>query len=215
MEELDQPLSRRRLLQLTAGGVSAVALARALAVADGAHAALGSSAAQRASTLKMWWWGQQEAVGIQRWMTDTLKKFQQRNGVKVAATLMDTSNVIPQFTNAAAAGHPPDVQFLFNGIYHMENVWLGYLNELNSLLPASVLKSSGATKLSVYKGKQYRVGFYAVGFGIAYNKSHFRKAGLDPNNPPKTWAQFLTACKKLKAKGYIPNRRRRQGRLPR
>ena len=204
MEQLDQPLSRRRLLQLTAGGVSAVALARALAVADGAHAALGSSAAQRASTLKMWWWGQQEAVGIQRWMTDTLKKFQQRNGVKVAATLMDTSNVIPQFTNAAAAGHPPDVQFLFNGIYHMENVWLGYVNELNGLLPASVLKSSGATKLSVYKGKQYRVGFYAVGFGIAYNKSHFRKAGLDPNNPPKTWAQFLTACKKLKAKGYIP-----------
>ena len=181
-----------------------MALARALAVADGAHAAVGSSAAQRASTLKMWWWGQQEAVGIQRWMTDTLKKFQQRNGVKVAATLMDTSNVIPQFTNAAAAGHPPDVQFLFNGIYHMENVWLGYVNELNSLLPASVLKSSGATKLSVYKGKQYRVGFYAVGFGIAYNKSHFRKAGLDPNNPPKTWAQFLTACKKLKAKGYIP-----------
>ena len=117
-----------------------MALARALAVADGAHAALGSSAAQRASTLKMWWWGQQEAVGIQRWMTDTLKKFQQRNGVKVAATLMDTSNVIPQFTNAAAAGHPPDVQFLFNGIYHMENVWLGYVNELNGLLPASVLK---------------------------------------------------------------------------
>ena len=138
----------------------------------------------------MWWWGQQEAVGIQRWMNDTLKKFQQRNGVKVAATLMDTSNVIPQFTTAAAAGRPPDVQFLFNGIYHMENVWLGYLNELNGLLPASVLKASGATKMSVYKGKQYRVGFYSVGFGIAYNKSHFRRAGLDPNNPPKTWAQF-------------------------
>ena len=116
MEEVTRPLSRRRLLQLTAGGVGAMALARGLAVADGAHAAL---AAQRASTLKMWWWGQQEAVGIQKWMTDTLKKFQQQDGVKVSATLMDTNNVIPQFTNAAAAGHPPDVQFLFNGIYHM------------------------------------------------------------------------------------------------
>ena len=204
MEQLDQPLSRRRLLQLTAGGVSAVALARALAVADGAHAALGSSAAQRASTLKMWWWGQQEAVGIQRWMTDTLKKFQQRNGVKVAATLMDTSNVIPQFTNAAAAGHPRTSSSSSTASTTWRTSGSGYVNELNSLLPASVLKSSGATKLSVYKGKQYRVGFYAVGFGIAYNKSHFRKAGLDPNNPPKTWAQFLTACKKLKAKGYIP-----------
>jgi len=117
---------------------------------------------------------------------------------------MDTSQVIPQFTRAAAAGNVPDVQFLFNGIYHMENVWLGYLNELNSLLPASVLKNSGATKLSVYQGKQYRVGFYTVGFGIAYNKSHFRKAGLDPNHPPTTWAGLLAACAKLKAKGYIP-----------
>ena len=187
MEELDQPLSRRRLLQLTAGGVSAVALARALAVADGAHAALGSSAAQRASTLKMWWWGEQEAVGIQRWMNDTLKKFQQRNGVKVAATLMDTSNVIPQFTNAAAAGHPPDVQFLFNGIYHMENVWLGYVKPLNGLVSGSVLKASGATKMSVYEGKQYRVGFYSVGVRDRLQQGHFRGRGSTPNNPPKTW----------------------------
>jgi multiple sugar transport system substrate-binding protein len=201
VEELNRPLSRRRLLQLTAGGVGAAAFARGLAAAD---AAFGGVAARDAATLKMWWWGQQEAVGIQKWMTDTLQKFQQQSGVKINATLMATDNVIPQFTNAAAAGHPPDIQFLFNGIYHMENVWLGYLNELNSLLPASVLKNSGGTKLSVFKGKQYRVGFYTVGFGIAYNKSHFKKAGLDPEHPPTTWAQFLNACAKLKAKGYIP-----------
>ena len=198
MEELNRPLSRRRLLQLTAGGVGAATFGRALSAADVAFGA------PKAATLKMWWWGQQEAVGIQRWMTDTLRKFQQQTGIKINSTLMATSNVIPQFTNAAAAGHPPDIQFLFNGIYHMENVWLGYVNELNSLLPASVLKNSGATKLSVYQGKQYRVGFYTVGFGIAYNKSHFRKAGLDPNHPPTTWAGFLAACAKLKAKGYIP-----------
>jgi len=157
-----------------------------------------------AGTLKMWWWGQQEAVGIQRWMNDTLTKFNKKYGVKVNATLMDTNNVIPQFTNAAAAGHPPDVQFLFNGIYHMENVWLGYVNELNSLLPKALLKNAGATQLSAFKGKQYRVGFYSIGFGIAYNKAHFKKAGLDPESPPKTWAAFIDACAKLKKAGYIP-----------
>jgi multiple sugar transport system substrate-binding protein len=192
------------MLQLAAGGIGAATLGRTLAGAGSAHAALSSAAGMRAGTLKMWWWGQQEAVGIQRWMNDTLTKFNKKYGVKVNATLMDTNNVIPQFTNAAAAGHPPDVQFLFNGIYHMENVWLGYLNELNSLLPKSVLKNSGATQLSVFKGKQYRVGFYAVGFGIAYNKAHFKKAGLDPESPPKTWAAFVEACAKLKKAGYIP-----------
>ena len=200
MDELSRPLSRRRLLKLTAGGLGAAALGP-LVASRGAHAAPGGL---KAGSLKMWWWGQQEAVGIQRWMTDTLAKFKSQTGITVNATLMDTNNVIPQFTNAAAAGHPPDVQFLFNGIYHMENVWLGYIHELNSLLPATLLKNSGGTKLSVYKGKQYRVGFYSIGFGVAYNKSHFEKAGLNPDRPPTTWDQFMAACEKLKAKGYIP-----------
>src|SRR5204863_1410919 len=169
-----------------------------------AQAALARAAEARAATLKMWWWGQQEAVGIQKWMTDTLAKFKARTGITVQPSLMDTNNVIPQFTNAAAAGHPPDIQFLFNGIYHMENVWLGYLNALDGLVSKSVLANSRATKLSMFKGKHYRVGFYSVGFGIAYNKDHFTKAGLDPANPPKTWTQFMSACAKLKAKGYIP-----------
>jgi len=200
VDELSRPLSRRRLVQLTAGGLGAAAFGPALA----ARAGTSRAAYAKATTLKMWWWGQQEAVGIQKWMDDTLAKFKAKTGTTVRATLMDTNNVIPQFTNAAAAGHPPDVQFLFNGIYHMENVWLGYVNALDGLVSKRVLQNSGATQLSVYKGKHYRVGFYTVGFGIAYNKDHFKKAGLDPNNPPKTWAQFINACGKLKAKGYIP-----------
>ena len=86
---------------------------------------------------------------------------------------MDTSAVIPQFTEAAAAGEPPDVQFVFNGIYHMENVWLGYIQALNGLVPDDVLAQSGATVLSVYQGEQYRVGWYIVGFGIEYDKDAF------------------------------------------
>ena len=98
-----------------------------------------SSAAARptANDIKMWWWGQQEAVGIQTWMDDTIKKFKAQTGSSVSPTLMDTSQVIPQFTKAAAAGSVPDVQFLFNGIYHMENVWLGYLKPLNGLVSAA------------------------------------------------------------------------------
>ena len=69
MEELSRPLSRRRLLQLTAGGLGAAALGPTLAARAGSY----GTAAANAATLKMWWWGQQEAVGIQAWMNDTLK----------------------------------------------------------------------------------------------------------------------------------------------
>jgi raffinose/stachyose/melibiose transport system substrate-binding protein len=42
------------------------------------------------------------------------------------------------------------------------------------------------------------------GFGIYYNKEYFKKAGLDPEKAPKTAAEFLAACEKLKAAGIVP-----------
>ena len=47
-----------------------------------------------------------------------LRELVRLTGYPVTSTLMDTANVVPQFTTAAAAGKPPDVQFLFNGIYY-------------------------------------------------------------------------------------------------
>src|SRR3954468_7404471 len=172
MEELlAQEMNRRRLLKL-AGGAAAAGLAFGAAPA---------SARSSAGDIKMWWWGQQEAVGIQTWMDDTIKKFKAQTGSSVSPTLMDTAQGIPQFTKAASAGAVPDVQFLFNGIYHMENVWLGYLKPLNGLVSKSTLQHGGGTSLSTYDGKTYRTGFYDLGFGIEYNKAHFEKAGLDPD----------------------------------
>ena len=112
--------------------------------------------------------------------------------------------MIPQFTKAAAAGNVPDIAFIFNGIYHMENVWLGYLRPLDGLLSAATIKNGGQTKLSQYAGKTYRTGFYDLAFGVQYNKEHFDKAGLNADSPPKTWDQFLNCCDKLKSKGYTP-----------
>ena len=202
MQQLERPLSRRQLLKYGAGGFAAVGLGPLLAAGGGDGD--GGEAGGSEATLKMWWWGQQEAVGIQKWMQDTIATFKQENGSTINPTLMSTSNVIPQFTNAAAAGKPPDIQFLFNGIYHMENVWLGYIEPLDGLVSDDVLKNSGATRLSVFDGKQYRVGFYSIGFGLAYNKDLFDKAGLDADDPPQQWDAFMDACDKLKSSGVQP-----------
>jgi ABC-type glycerol-3-phosphate transport system substrate-binding protein len=42
------------------------------------------------------------------------------------------------------------------------------------------------------------------GFGIYYNKTAFKKAGLDPEKAPKDSKAFLAACEKLKAAGVSP-----------
>lgn len=211
MEHYERSLSRRQLLKLTAGGVAATSFAPLLAACgggddepSGGSGTGGGEPSAEAATLKMWWWGQQEAVGIQKWVKETVDGFKTETGHTIAPTLMSTDNVIPQFTNAAAAGKPPDVQFLFNGIYHMENVWLGYLAPLNGLVSDQALADSGATAMSVFEGKQYRVGFYSVGFGFAYNKDLFDKAGLDADAPPEDWDSFMDACDKLKSSGVTP-----------
>ena len=219
---LNRALSRRRLLKLAGGGLAAAGLAPVLAAcgggdeggdtaaattaADTGAAAGGTTAAPPTGggEISMWWWGEQEAIGIQKWVDSTLAGFTEQSGVAVDPLLMDTSAVIPQFTEAAAAGEPPDVQFVFNGIYHMENVWLGYIQALNGLVPDTVLQESGATVLSVYQGEQFRVGWYIVGFGIEYDKAAFESAGLDPESPPTTWDAFLDACDKIKGAGLIP-----------
>jgi raffinose/stachyose/melibiose transport system substrate-binding protein len=196
-ELLAHAMNRRRLLHVAAGGAAAAGLAPLLGASP-------ASAHSSAGNIKMWWWGEQEAVGIKKWMDDTVKKFKAQTGSTVSPTEMDVSVVISQFTKAAAAGNVPDVQFLFNGIYHMENAWLGYLKPLDGLVSAATIKNGGGTKLSQYAGKTYRTGFYDLAFGLLYNKEHFAKAGLNADSPPKTWDQFLNACDKLKAKGYIP-----------
>ncbi|MBN1385018.1 MAG: extracellular solute-binding protein [Elusimicrobia bacterium] len=44
----------------------------------------------------------------------------------------------------------------------------------------------------------------AINIQIYYNKELFKKAGLDPENPPKTWDEFIAAGKKLKSAGIAP-----------
>ena len=216
-------LSRREVLKRSGGLLALAGLGPVLAACGGSGGSTtsapaasseaaatttagGSStaAAVTAKDIKMWWWGEQEAVGIQKWMDDTLAKWKEQTGAKVDPLLRDTDQVIPQFTKAAAAGDVPDVQFLFNGIYHMENVWLDYLTPLDGLLSPDTIANGGGTTMSSFEGKSYRTGFYAIGFGIAYNKALFTKAGLDPEAPPTTWEAFTEACTKLKAAGIIP-----------
>jgi ABC-type glycerol-3-phosphate transport system substrate-binding protein len=225
MDELTRnELTRRRFLKLAGGGVAAAGLAPILAACGGGEeaappappattegggaattaAATTEAAPQLGGSMKFWWWGEQEAAGLQGWVDETVQAFQEETGVSVETNLLDTGNVISQFTDAAAAGKPPDVQFLWNGIYHMENVWHGYVEPLNGLLSDDLLQKSGATALSIFEGKQYRVGWYAIGMIVAYNKGLFEAAGLDPDSPPTTWDAFLDACDKLKASGVIP-----------
>jgi raffinose/stachyose/melibiose transport system substrate-binding protein len=196
-------LSRRKLLQMGAGAMAAAGVAPLLGSPFTAGAARGQEL-PTGQNLDLWWWGEQEAPGLEGWLDESLRLYQERSGNTIESTLQDTSVVISEFQTASAAGAAPDLQFFWNGIYHMESVWFGYVEPLNGLLPADLLAASNATSLSVYQGNQYRVGWYAVPLLWVYNKALFDQAGLDADKPPATWDELMAACEALKTAGITP-----------
>jgi multiple sugar transport system substrate-binding protein len=221
----DKYLSRRGFLKLVGSGMAFAgtgALIQGCAAPSAAPAATeapaaaapaaepapteapASAPAQAATTLKMWWWGEQEAPGLEKWLKESVDLYKQKSGNDVEMTLQDNASVIPEFQTASAAKNAPDIQFLWNGIYHMESVWLGYLEALDGLIPEETLKGSGATALSTFDGKQYRIGWYSAAPCWLYNKEMFSQAGLDPEAPPTDWEGLLQACTALKDKGFTP-----------
>ncbi|UVK47945.1 extracellular solute-binding protein [Mesorhizobium sp. AR07] len=185
-------ISRRNFLRTTAGLGAGAALGGILPSAP---------AYAQDKTLDMWWWGEQELPGLQAFVNSSIAGYKEAT---IKAMLQDTAVVISQFQTAAAAGKAPDIQYLWNGIYHMESVWFGYLRGLNGVVNADVLAASNPTKLSHFGGNVYRVGWYPLPMLWIYNKKLFEQAKLDPNTPPATWDALLDACEKLKTAGIEP-----------
>ena len=187
----DWDLSRRELMKM--------------GLALGAGSALGGllpgSARAQGVTLDWWWWGEQELPGLQKVVDGAVAAYKDAT---VKPMLQDTAVVISQFQTAAAAGNAPDIQYLWNGIYHMESVWFGYLKGLKELIKPEILTASNPTKLSNFGGDTWRVGWYPLPMLWIYNKKLFEQAKLDPNAPPKTWDELLTACEALKTAGIEP-----------
>ncbi len=181
-------LSRRGFLQ-SAAAVGAGATMGGLLPAMRARAA--------GPNLTMWWWGEQELPGLQKFVDESVANY---SAATVKTMLQDTAVVISQFQTAAAAGEAPDIQYFWNGIYHMESVWFGYVKPVNGLVSDAVIKASNPTLLSDFGGNTYRVGWYPIPMIWYYNKDLFDRAGLDADTPPATWDDMLAACEKLRSK---------------
>jgi ABC-type glycerol-3-phosphate transport system substrate-binding protein len=181
---------RRQFLQAGAG-------LGALTLAGG----LPRRALAQDTQLDMWWWGEQELPGLQVYLDRAIAAFTE---AQVTPMLQDTAVVISQFQTAAAAGDPPDIQYLWNGIYHMESVWLGYLAHLDGLMNADTLAASNHGPLSRFDGHIWRMGWYPLPMTWYYNKDLFDQAGLNADTPPATWDELLAACEALKTAGFEP-----------
>jgi raffinose/stachyose/melibiose transport system substrate-binding protein len=155
--------------------------------------------------LTIWWWGDQEAPGAKKWMEETVKKFEDKNpNIKIKTVLQSTDNLIPAFKAAASSQQGPDIQYFWGGVYTLEDAWQGNIVPISDYIPKEELAHYINNSERTYDDKVWGASWYLSDNAMPYRKDVFKKAGLDPENPPKTWDEFLAACEKIKKSGFIP-----------
>lgn len=111
---------------------------------------------------------------------------------QVSLTIIPTDDYNTKVGSAAAASGLPDL--LSGDVVFMPN-WTsaGLFQDLTARINALPFKDSlaqGAIKTSTWDGKEYGLPFVMDLSVWMYNKKLFTQAGLDPNKPPTTLAEF-------------------------
>ncbi len=155
--------------------------------------------------LTMWWWGEQDAPGLEGWIKQAIADYEAQNpNIKVDAVLQGTDETIPAFHAAVEAGSGPDIATLWYGMYMWEDVWAGNVVPISDYVPEEELSHWIGKKMSTFDGKVWAIDLYGYSMTMVYNKNLFTRASLDPEAPPATWDEFLAVCDALKAAGITP-----------
>ena len=150
--------------------------------------------------LTLWWWGEQEAPGAKKWLTETIAKYKvKRPNVSITPVLQTTDGLVPSFQAAAAAKKGPDIQYFWGGIYSQQPGWSGDIVPVSDYIPASELAHYTNAQLeSSYQGKVWTAPWYVnPSFPVLVRKDVLAANGL---TVPSTWQDLMNVCDTLSSK---------------
>jgi len=159
-----------------------------------------SQAAHASAADLVWWtmnWNEQKAK-------DYAAEFMKENpGVNVRVEANVAGGLQSRILVALQSGSTPDLIDVQNGA-NVPLAEIGKLEPLRDRLTAAGVKFDDILPASLdtatYNGQLYGLPFQAEAHALIYNKGAFKEAGLDPEKPPQTWAEFVDAAKKLTGK---------------
>lgn len=155
--------------------------------------------------LVIWWWGEQEAPGLEKFMQESTAMYTKEHpNVTFELVLQSTESLVEAFRAAGAAGEGPDIQYFWGGIYTIEDAWNGYIVPISDYISEEEINHVFTKNEQMMGGKIWGLPWYMVPMVLGYNKDIFTQAGLDPEKPPKTWTELMTACAAIKKAGFSP-----------
>ncbi|MFC7527459.1 ABC transporter substrate-binding protein [Actinoplanes sp. GCM10030250] len=143
---------------------------------------------------------------LQNWNED-VAAFQQANPdiIIKSVSVGEQCNNPPDFTARLAGGTVTDV--FYGYMTDLQQVLdSGQAMDITSLVSKDTIPTWDSVDPALKEvftdgGKLYAVPVKNYSMGLVYNKTLFAKAGLDANNPPKTWPEVRTAAKKIAGLG--------------
>ena len=124
-------------------------------------------------------------------------------GVKIEPVLVPRADNWTKFVTAAQARIAPCLVSVpvptaaYNGyLMPLDEFWASEPDSYKAIWSSASL---GAGR---FEGKLYGMPHYAGIYGEVYNSDLVRAAGLDPENPPETWAEYLEWSQKLKTDNH-------------
>lgn len=125
-----------------------------------------------------------------------LDRFEAENpGIKVEMQQLTWQNGRERILAAVAAGNTPDLCELGStwfGRFATDGVLADITADVDTLQPK--LRQWGAAS---HDGRIYGVPWVLGTRAMFYNKALFRKAGLDPGQPPETWPRLMEAARRI------------------
>ncbi|HZZ96007.1 MAG TPA: extracellular solute-binding protein, partial [Jatrophihabitantaceae bacterium] len=183
-------ISRRSMLKLGFGGLAGLAAAPLL----GACSSSGGRGGK--ATVRMWtWYTQQQEI-----FPKLISEFEaSHKNIKIENRMFgDTNAYLPALQAAVAGGNPPEIfaPHVLALQYGKNGISADLTKDLGSHFTSDFFDS--ANQEYTDGGKQYALGWMAQTFGIFYNPTMLRQAGVQ--GEPETWDDLLAASLAVKTK---------------
>ncbi len=120
---------------------------------------------------------------------------------KIELTTIPDNQMVTKLATGVQSGDVPDL-ISFDLIFMPDFMKAGFLTDLTDVLskdPNQAKVAKAFSDLATYDGKLYGTGFTPDVSILLYNKDIFRKAGLDPEAPPKTIGELEDYALKIHA----------------
>ncbi|MBV9206924.1 MAG: sugar ABC transporter substrate-binding protein [Actinobacteria bacterium] len=124
--------------------------------------------------------------------------------LKVILTPVQDTQYVTKLATAIRAGDPPDLVGIddINSQLFIYHKVFADLTPLVNALPEKDKLSPGALNLTTENGHYYGTPYVADMSVLWYNKTLFRRAGLNPDRPPASYAEIISDARKITALGH-------------